>query len=511
MHYASHFVVSIGDAGALSFSRLITDFMRDAVKPWHRRLYYYPRRSPLLLDANGTVASGHLFLAGLALKWLRSPALEDIEDGVCLGLEAAHSWQQRRDDPIAADRAVENLLEHAPAVAPVERTSPPFVVSLPEWWEADELRDNWAILQWRYKSDQDAARLALDILAKGADQALSDVPALRIDLLLTADKSEIDTLTSLQSRIARYLLTPAQHRPLNIGVFGSPGSGKSFAVESIVTTAARELRGAGVSLPIIKFNLTLFKNESDLADAFRQILASQSTGAVPVVFWDEFDRQFEGRDLGWLESFLVPTWDGKFMDGLELRTFGKVIFVFAGGTAHTYREFADYVARQPAGTKVADFLTRFSCKLDLPSLNYGENDEAFSNFALIRRALVLRSVIERFAPQLLHDGDELQIDPGVAWAFLRVNHFKFGARSIETLVNSSNLGGTYFGKSELPGNDILEMHLEVGEFRRLLNQRPDIATDDFLMATFRGWPIKPSDPDYLRYRRQTAPPIGGAG
>jgi hypothetical protein len=251
-------------------------------------------------------------------------------------------------------------------------------------------------------------------------------------------------------------------------------------------------------------NLTQLGNEDDLKAEFRAIVAARKDGEVPVVFFDEFDRQLKGKELGWLELFLVPTWDGKFKDGASWPEFGKIIFVFAGGVAQTYEQFVDIVRAQSAGTKIADFLTRLTCKLDLPSLSYGDHEELFSNFTLIRRAIVLRSNIERFAPGLLQGGTTLHIDPGVAWGFLRVNNLKSGARSIEMLVNASNLAGKrWFGQSELPPANVLEMHVSVPEFWRRVYEGPDTNIDEPLLP-FSGWPLRPTDRDFMEYTRTSA-------
>jgi hypothetical protein len=64
------------------------------------------------------------------------------------------------------------------------------------------------------------------------------------------------------------------------------------------------------------------------------------SGALPLVFWDEFDTALEGKKLGWLRYFLAPMQDGRFQDGQLVHPIGRSIFVFAGGTSTTMEKLA---------------------------------------------------------------------------------------------------------------------------------------------------------------------------
>ncbi len=68
-------------------------------------------------------------------------------------------------------------------------------------------------------------------------------------------------------------------------------------------------------------------------------LEQREDDVIPAAFFDEFDAQREGRDVGWLRFFLMPLQDGMYMDGDDKFHIGKSIFIFAGGVTTTYQEF----------------------------------------------------------------------------------------------------------------------------------------------------------------------------
>ena len=79
-------------------------------------------------------------------------------------------------------------------------------------------------------------------------------------------------------------------------------------------------------------------------------------GKIPLVFFDEFDSAFKGK-LGWLKYFLAPMQDGVFRLGDSVHPIGKAIFVLAGGTSSTYRQFCGEDFED--GTEYKQFLKEF--------------------------------------------------------------------------------------------------------------------------------------------------------
>jgi hypothetical protein len=104
-------------------------------------------------------------------------------------------------------------------------------------------------------------------------------------------------------------------------------------------------------------------------------------------------------ELAWLWESLAPMWDAKYRIPNTEESFGKVIFVFAGGTTPTYKELEKVAESQPPSAKALDFKTRITFHLNIPSVSYeGLHPD---NFALLRRAILIRSALERIAPSLV--------------------------------------------------------------------------------------------------------------
>jgi hypothetical protein len=377
----------------------------------------------------------------------------------------------------------------------------PFDVPLPSWWEEYELPDTWTVLQARHPTDQAALKLALEIISDGAETTLWDAPRLNIGVLSTIDKREIENLTELQALIVRYVGAVDETRPLNIAVFGTPGSGKSFAVKQIAGAVAARFTGMGLAIPELPFNLTQMVGPPDLSQALRKVEAQCGPSSIPLVFWDEFDRNLNGVTLGWLELFLMPMSDAKYTIANEQRSFGKALFTFAGGTCATYSEFEKSAKAQPPSTKAHDFWTRIGFHLDIPSINH-PGKGMLDNFVLLRRAILIRSKLESVAPDLVQRATALSrspIDTKVARGLLFTHQYKGGARSIDTIIRSSNLSGAYLRASDLPGEGVLQGHVELTDFKWRMAEIPDEDANEFFPTTF-GWPVKNTDPRFLAWR-----------
>lgn len=83
---------------------------------------------------------------------------------------------------------------------------------------------------------------------------------------------------------------------------------------------------------------------------------------------------------------------------------------------------------------------------------------------IIRRAFLLNAFLEAFAKNI-KGRDGFNIERAALDAYLRVNRYRHGARSMETLVKMSSLNGKRkYELSSLPPEQILNMHVNARDF-----------------------------------------------
>jgi hypothetical protein len=228
---------------------------------------------------------------------------------------------------------------------------------------------------------------------------------------------------------------------------------------------AREWMSGGAKITVLEFNLSQFASTSDLPAALQRVRDCAVEGSLPLVFWDEFDTALGGRELGWLAQFLAPMQDGAFVEHGVARPIGPAVFIFAGGTHPTMASFKTRAVEIP-GAKATDFLSRLRGFVDILGPNpMHASDDTF----ILRRALLLRALLQGKAPGLVHGG-RLDIDPGVLRAFLDVEKYVHGARSMESVVDMSALSGKLrYERSALPPHHQLDLHVAAGEFLALVH------------------------------------------
>ena len=346
----------------------------------------------------------------------------------------------------------------------------------------------WSILE--DLSGAALERLARDLVLHARAEELHGVPVGTFGALRTADRTEIEGLRSLRNLIEEYLSGSAE-TPLSVAVFGAPGSGKSFAV----TQVAKEVAGSAsgdVRIGRLSFNLSQLRSPEDLNHAFHLVRDTVLRGQLPLVFFDEFDAAFEG-ELGWLKFFLAPMQDGEFREGEATHPIGRAIFVFAGGTSSSFAEFAGEeptagasaaATAEAAATsgradaageaklarfravKGPDFVSRLRGYVDIAGPNpTGPGDVEH----VVRRAMLLRSLIERKARRLLDGHGDGRIDEGILRAMLHVPAYQHGARSMEAILDMSLLAGqTSWEPDALPPAPQLALQVDAEVFLRLV-------------------------------------------
>ena len=363
------------------------------------------------------------------------------------------------------------------------------------------------------------AATALDTVLRGPDEAMQNAPMVRYGNYLTADRQEIERINAIRGFIVSYQTNPKDRKPLSIAVFGPPGSGKSFAIKQL----SRELFGSKKSS--LEFNLSQFSDLRELHVAFHRVRDASIRGEIPLVFWDEFDS----NDLKWLKEFLAPMQDAEFRDGSVLHPFGKAIFVFAGGTCATFEAFdqsqvTDETKRGTFGTKKGpDFVSRLRGFVNIKGPNPQGNTSCFMGDLaqgekglakekpyeelseedpahLIRRAILLRSIFERSCPHLIDPKTKIaSITTAVVRGFLRVEKFLHGARSLEAIVNMSNLMDVHnFGAAELPAADLLNLHVSRDFMNKIKEGQLEVSMIEILAeACHDAWMKQNKDNGYI--------------
>ena len=398
--------------------------------------------------------------AALVRQIVMAPDLPDLEQGIQDGISAMRrlltdGYEERGTGRMERAFPLTGVVETMQSGStPLQRTDvvDPAVSS-----------HYWTILDQRGTGD--LAALAAEITLRGAGKALAGVPLGLFGALVTADRSEIEAFRSVASLIEEYVTKP-QTKPLSIGVFGPPGSGKSFGVKEVARAV-----GHGLVDKPMEFNLAQLGEPEDIHDALLLVRDVGLGGKIPLVFWDEFDTTLEGRAYGWLRYFLAPMQDGTFRQGQVTHPIGRAIFVFAGGTSSCMEDFAaavhDDVGRLAKGP---DFVSRLKGYVNILGPNpQGPADQ----FHVVRRAILLRSMLQRNARHLFEHG-RLNIDPGVLRAFLETREFRHGARSMEAIIAMSRIAGrSSYERSSLPPEAQLDMHVDARDFVALV-QRPDL-------------------------------------
>jgi len=317
---------------------------------------------------------------------------------------------------------------------------------------------------WRIGGETQGKKMfdvAFEYVREG-EKAIDGLPRLTFGALTTVDRREIESYQNIKNLIADYAGSKAA-RPLSVAVFGAPGSGKSFGVTQI---AKNVLPGIVEKL---EFNVSQFAAAEDLAAAFHQVRDAVLRGKLPLVFFDEFDSDRDGRPLGWVKSFLMPMQDGKFKDESGEHPVGKCIFVFAGGTSASFEEFTGPInsenkeeQRRFKDSKGPDFVSRLRGTVNVLGPNPADNGD--SSY-ILRRALLLRDLCKQKLPV---KAGRIPISTDVLRAMLLVPKYKHGARSMEAILDMSRTDGAGLEPALLPSHAQLSLHVDADAFLRLV-------------------------------------------
>ena len=149
-----------------------------------------------------------------------------------------------------------------------------------------------------------------------------------------------------------------------------------------------------------------------------------------------------------------------------------MIFVFAGGTYHTFDEFYDD-CMGPAyrGVKGPDFISRLRGHLDIMKLDTDYPEQEVSDLLMFRRAILLRSLLQQNLATIIDkDTNYARMDRDVIRAFLTIPQYEHGLRSMQAIIQMARISRTRmsFQKASLPSPDQLGMHVDADQFHRLV-------------------------------------------
>jgi hypothetical protein len=493
---SSELIVTIGTAGAIIIKT------GDNIETFEYSLVFDPeymedeweeRHSK---DIQNKIGLGSSFLAGFVSS-LRVKDLGTI-DSVKVGLNAMtgamvngvfqltpkHSFE-----PMDLSDAIDKLFfdrYYSSAFIPSPAWEPGFKYLHNQDWSI--LENNYDNLKKGYKQKSDFFPLAFSLAENGIN-SLHYAPRMSLGKVTIFDRNEIENMKNIRKQVDFYDRYEDGKKPLNIAVFGPPGAGKSFIVKALANSM---FEGKKTKPSFLTFNLSQFKDESELSGAFHAIRDEVLKGKLPVVFWDEFDS----TDYKWLKSLLAPMQDGEFQEGKEVHPIGKSIFVFAGGMTYTMSQFADKMEGENYIIKKGpDFQSRINCYLNVFGPNRkpffdsetgkwikeGDNkDICFS----IRRALFIRSI--------LGSGDKhLNIDQQLLRVLIEVSNYKNGSRGLERLLKNLAIhNDRKIERSDLPSKEIIQMNVDYEDFMKKLSDEStsgNMAFEKIAVTIHNAW------------------------
>lgn len=475
----AHVIVTFENAGAILFSRQMPDGSQQRKLP-ECTLFFDPNVVEGMWEQahKGSIPDPTVCLVASIVRQLIQPQ-PDLRQAITAGLSAMRSLHLRGYDDSGCGQGHPSLAFPLELIAgELRKTSSDFVAARVQFptrlllhgqptdgSQLPVVSGMWTILQEQYT--RNLFQVSCDIVERGPEVALKNVPYGKFGKLFTVDRREIEGFRSIRSLILEYCSKKQSKRPLSIAVFGPPGSGKSFGIKQIA-------RSLGIDeIEDITFNLSQMRSPDDLISAFHRVRDLCLAGKIPLVFFDEFDTALDGARLGWLRCFLAPMQDGEFLEGQTPHPIGKVIFVFAGGTCSTIDEFNQSLSADFKAAKGPDFVSRLRGYVNIYGANPPAQPAKPDPYYIIRRAILLRSVLAQSVPPSMTDrragAVQLRIDEGVLRAMLLVGEYKHGVRSMEAIIDMSQLAGKdMFERSCLPSEAQLNLHVNGLEFLSLV-------------------------------------------
>jgi hypothetical protein len=302
----------------------------------------------------------------------------------------------------------------------------------------------------------------------GWQKGFEDFRLFHIGNLRTTDPAELDPVITLQNVMDSYVSRETFQRPLCIGVFGPPGSGKSFSVKEVARVISKKMDTN--PFDFFEFNMTQFDGPEEINSAIEPIRASVARSKVPIVFWDEFDCRYDNHEFGYLRYFLPSMQDGvTYVHGTPYYI-GRAIFVFAGGVKASWAGMEDLLNQEDEQAaqliktlKIPDFMSRLRVVLDIDGIEI--NDELLNDSATEEQLEDLHRILLKRAFIIAHQMDThwkkaARKTSGLLLRLL-LARYKFGARSIEAVIEASSASDRLvYGLPELIAPSAARIHAD---------------------------------------------------
>lgn len=349
----------------------------------------------------------------------------------------------------------------------------------------------WSIL---HHNIGDPVQVAHQIVRNGIHSTVPLLPIAQFGSLTVIDRWEVEGFRTIYNATVEYLSRP-QTRPLNIGVFGSPGSGKDFAAVQVATAAAEQ---NGRMIHHMRIDLSQLSGSKDLALSLVTARDCNLSGTLPIVYIKGFDTKLPDNHRSWLTHLIPLMHAGRIYDQGEMQHIGPAVLLHGSSTAVSLDDFTGEGAtrapdrrrsqvvfeeelgrrdddddeehgkntsslwpKRQVDTLRQEFLSWLHAFVNVQGLNkLNPSDELYP----VRRAVVLRKLLEEREP-LLKDAESISVDESVLHGLLMVDQYRYGLRSLKTIIDMSKVTGkSHFEKSALPPKMQMSLHLRYDNF-----------------------------------------------
>ncbi|KAL4732989.1 hypothetical protein BDV11DRAFT_200965 [Aspergillus similis] len=401
------------------------------------------------------------FVAGLTADIVQGPsrAVLSLEKPIHAGLAAARRLTTmgfqynaglgdgnppgRPEYPVS--RTMER--EYGSDIAPTARTS------IPSESIAQGSLGQWSILG---QEVGDPIVLAHSIVRDGTSVSTEWFPTARFGELTVVDRADIQSCNLMFKRIKTYLGSRPK-APLNIGVLGKRGSGRSFAALQVATAAAI---ACDSEVRFFEIYLTASSHYADILRLLEEIRETTIAGRLPLVYLDASDDPLASPPPAWISQLLFPLLQGIFQDHGVTRRIGHSVFLLASSLSALP---AAYNSGLGAVSTVPDVLGCLHGYVNFRGCNrLDETDVLYS----VRRGVVLRKLLEEREPALQQRG-KISVDDSVLDGLLLSPTYRNGYSSLKAIIATSDLSGKqHFDRALLPPEAQLRLHVDYAIFAR---------------------------------------------